>query len=382
MTASTRRKTPPAYRFEAYDQHICLKPSLPMLLAMLYSVHHWLLVFVLYFPLMMVDTSALKHLMSNPLSGYLLAAESPALLLFLSWWMRQPKAAAPWRWLWRNGRRLLFLTLLSQALLLIASPSGRQWLGEAQAPLLVYLPLHAWVLAYVIMSRRLADVFLDYPAPPPAAKPKRRANPSAPAEAPTPDTTLASAPFPTEAQAQAAAARFIAADAPGQADTLRRLALETTDSAALWYHLGQQAIRQDAWEEAAALVAMAARRDSRSGRYLSALCEIQRRRGRIADALEAGRKAVQRQPDAVSAHYNLALALADAGQTRNAITSYQSALRLDPAHARAWNNLGVLYLQDGKLGPAQQAFTRAVDLAPKLAEAKKNLSALSLKGID
>ena len=157
------------YSFDAYDRHLCLKPSLAMFLVLSYSVRHLLLVFLLYFPFVMrhVDMATLKHLMATSLGVSLGIADLPALLVLLAWRHRRPEAGTAWRWLWRQGRLALLTTLVGQGALLMGTQAEQLWIGGEQGALLaICLIAQGWALTYVVFSRRLADVFRDFPAPP------------------------------------------------------------------------------------------------------------------------------------------------------------------------------------------------------------------------
>ncbi|MCB1775985.1 MAG: DUF2919 family protein [Candidatus Competibacteraceae bacterium] len=374
------------YRFDAYDQYLCLKPSVTMLLTMAYSVRHLFLVFLLYFPLIRssADMALIRRLMATPLGVSLGLADLPALFVIVAACYRQPEAAAVWRWLWRRGRMLLLATLALQGALLVGTQGERLLIpGMESTVLVIYLIVQGWVLAYVGFSRRLVDVFQDFPKPSipgdhAAETPALRQTSSRRMEALSDQTAQQTPTLPAERKSKeeheafAVAARFISLDSPEKVEALyQRLADASPAAATAWHMLGIRAFRQGALAEAALLIEKAVALDSDNGRYPRNLCEINRRLGRLEAAITAGKAAVQRQPDA-AAHYNLALALAQAGQTPAAIHHYRIALQHHPLHGRAWNNLGVQYRQSGDRAAARHAFRQALALAPELAEARQN----------
>ncbi|HRY14803.1 MAG TPA: DUF2919 family protein [Candidatus Competibacteraceae bacterium] len=394
-------RTPPlAYPFEAYDRNLCLKPSLGMFLVLSYSVRHLLIVFLLYFPFMIrsVDMATLKHWMATPLGVSLAVADLPALLIWLAWRYRRPRTGTAWRWLWRRGRLALLATLITQgALLMVTQAEKLLTSGEEGAFLVIYLMIQGWALTYVGFSRRLTDVFRDFPDP---AVEGDAATAPTPGQAPSPksgkDTWNARkkrlpAPLsridwtPTRIAEESQkrkdkcieiASKFMIADAPEQVMTMQqRLADSSPAVAAAWYTLSIRAASQGALAEATLLIETALRLDPHNGRYLRNLCEIYRRLGRPAAAVAAGEAAVQRQPD-TAAHYNLALALAETGQIEAACHHYRIVLQMNPAHGRAWNNLGIIYQQQGDRVAAQYAFQQALVVAPGLAVARRNLEEL------
>jgi hypothetical protein len=156
------------YSPEDFDEHLCLKPSVAMILAMMYAARHLVLIFLAYFPGMAGNTGG--AFIKDMLSPYLVATDLPALLLLLAWRFRVPDAGRFWRAIWRHGRALLMLTLLAQLVLLAAmhwapllieaAPRGR-----ANVLVVTYALLHFFVLGYVLMADRLKAVFTDFPKP-------------------------------------------------------------------------------------------------------------------------------------------------------------------------------------------------------------------------
>jgi hypothetical protein len=153
------------YRPDEYDEHLCLKPSVPMILAMMYAARHLVLVFLAYFPGMAgtSDAGVIKGL----LAPYFVVADIPALVLLLAWRFRAPEAGPLWRGIWHRGRIILALTLAVQVILLVEM----RWnlmLAEAvrgSAGMLVvfYAFLSLIVLVYVSTSERVKTVFQDFP---------------------------------------------------------------------------------------------------------------------------------------------------------------------------------------------------------------------------
>jgi len=89
--------------------------------------------------------------------------------------------------------------------------------------------------------------------------------------------------------------------------------------------------------------------------------------GKLPEAEQSYRRALQLDPEYALAHNNLGLALYDQGKLPEAVQSYRRALQLDPEYAVAHNNLGVALRQQGKLPEAVQSFHRALQLDPEYA---------------
>ena len=73
------------------------------------------------------------------------------------------------------------------------------------------------------------------------------------------------------------------------------------------------------------------------------------------------------------AHYNLAVALYQDGETEEAITNYKQALETKPDFAEAHNNLGSALEQKGDLEEAVLQYRQALETQPDYAEAHYNL---------
>lgn len=98
--------------------------------------------------------------------------------------------------------------------------------------------------------------------------------------------------------------------------------------------------------------------------------------GRIAQACEAYRGAVQAAPDHAPSHLNLAIGLEAKGDVRGALESYERALQLDPANASVNYNLGRFLGTRGDDGRAEQLLRLALKSKPHFPEAHVLLSGL------
>lgn len=97
------------------------------------------------------------------------------------------------------------------------------------------------------------------------------------------------------------------------------------------------------------------------------------RAGRLHEAEQAGRRAIQADPANALGHNFLGLVLAAQGKPDEAIAWFQSAVERNPDDAQAHNNLGVTFERLGRLDEAATSFRRAVQLRPDYAEAHNNL---------
>lgn len=83
--------------------------------------------------------------------------------------------------------------------------------------------------------------------------------------------------------------------------------------------------------------------------------------------------AIQLEPQAAQAYYNLGVALTQAGKAAEAEEAYRYCLGIVPGYAEAWNNLGILYANLGRIEQAREAFLRAIEQKPGNQEFQGNL---------
>jgi Flp pilus assembly protein TadD/mono/diheme cytochrome c family protein len=98
--------------------------------------------------------------------------------------------------------------------------------------------------------------------------------------------------------------------------------------------------------------------------------------GRIEAAITHFSESARLSPTMPVAHFNLGTALAAGGRSDEAIAQYRQALQLDPRYGYAHNNLGSLLLAKGQLEEAAEHFRRALESNPRYAEAHNNLGKL------
>ncbi|HBL30656.1 MAG TPA: hypothetical protein DD490_27790 [Acidobacteria bacterium] len=98
--------------------------------------------------------------------------------------------------------------------------------------------------------------------------------------------------------------------------------------------------------------------------------------GRLAEAAEEFRQALQARPESVEARINLAATLVGEGKADEAITRLREAVALDPANATARFNLGLLLAATGPASEAIEHLAAAVAARPRDGEAHRELARL------
>jgi tetratricopeptide (TPR) repeat protein len=103
--------------------------------------------------------------------------------------------------------------------------------------------------------------------------------------------------------------------------------------------------------------------------------------GQTDEAITQYRESIRVKPNDSLARNNLGTALLHKGQVDGAISQYQEAIRLQPGYADAHNNLGNAFLQEAQVDEAISQYQEAIRLQPAYADAHNNLGlALGKRG--
>ncbi len=159
---------------------------------------------------------------------------------------------------------------------------------------------------------------------------------------------------------------------PEAATLLPRLLDRFPDDAEGWRLLGDALHR--AGQPAAALVAFtrAAQAAPSAALHLRRAVLLESL-GRLAEAAEAYRAAVDHAPDNAEAALKLGLYLHRSGDTEDAATAIERAVALAPDNSQAWFAAGLVRQDRRAFVAAADAYGRALALRPDLAEAAVNL---------
>jgi tetratricopeptide (TPR) repeat protein len=110
--------------------------------------------------------------------------------------------------------------------------------------------------------------------------------------------------------------------------------------------------------------------------YLSNFAEICRQKGLLAEAEQAGQRAVAQEPDLIAAWSNLGIILQESGKLEASLECLQKVVALQPDSHQSHNNLANTYKLLGRLEQAQDSYRTALALFPNYAEAYSNLAFL------
>ncbi len=111
-------------------------------------------------------------------------------------------------------------------------------------------------------------------------------------------------------------------------------------------------------------------------RSANAVCDLAlayHKTGKLDEAVETYREAIDRSPDYAYAHLDMAKVLRDQSRDAEAESSINKAIELAPNLAEAHFDLGNVYLATERIAPAADAFAEAVRIDPSYVPAGNNL---------
>ena len=108
--------------------------------------------------------------------------------------------------------------------------------------------------------------------------------------------------------------------------------------------------------------------------YFSNLAEMCRQAGQLAEAEQAGRRAVALDGTMAGAWNNLGIVLQEAGKLDESLACLDHVLALDPGNAEAHNNIANTCKRLGMLDRARVHWARALELRPDYPEPLSNLA--------
>jgi hypothetical protein len=153
------------YNESSYDDNFCLRPSLLLWLAMLYLSRAILLPVMAGIASMSGsgDAASLTRGLFSP-DAYIPSAL--ALVVIGAWCRRTPSASRVPRWIWAHGRTFLAASAIIDMVLAVWAPfQERTGAWQLTTPQLIGAVADAYLLAYVLASKRARDVFSQFPEP-------------------------------------------------------------------------------------------------------------------------------------------------------------------------------------------------------------------------
>jgi tetratricopeptide (TPR) repeat protein/TolB-like protein len=98
--------------------------------------------------------------------------------------------------------------------------------------------------------------------------------------------------------------------------------------------------------------------------------------GRLAEAVEEMKRAVELAPNSDEVYRLLAAACLRSGQKNEAIEAYQKAIQIAPYYWRNYNALGNAYYEFGDYDKALTAYKRVIELAPEISFGYENVGSV------
>lgn len=146
-----------AYR---YDDNFVLRVSPTLWLIIIWSIHHALLLSLAAFSNSgQVFGAVLDYAASLPL----LMSDIPGVMVLAARLNRKPDAGTKIRWLWSHGIELLILGL---SISITATVNAyRQELASPDNPAFWIVAVNLGVIAYLVWSRGIREIFADFPSP-------------------------------------------------------------------------------------------------------------------------------------------------------------------------------------------------------------------------
>lgn len=136
------------------------------------------------------------------------------------------------------------------------------------------------------------------------------------------------------------------------------------------------------WDRAADCYRKAATADPNNQLMFELLGEALQENGDMPGAIAAWRQALRLQPAFLDASLNLAVALAQTGNTDEAVKLLTAALAAHPREEHsddAYVNLGTVYMHSGDWDAAEDAYQHALELNPDLSFARQNIDAIEAR---
>ena len=98
--------------------------------------------------------------------------------------------------------------------------------------------------------------------------------------------------------------------------------------------------------------------------------------GKLEEAVNEFKAAIEIDPKAYKAHYNLGLAYEKKDLIPEAVQAYETTIRINPGFTDAHFNLGNIYARSGLLAEAERAYQAALEIDPKDTTARNNLGVI------
>lgn len=328
-----------------YNIHGALKVPFTLGLVFAYGLRHLCLIL---FPPTRIAFETYTELFS--LKPFLISDAIILCVIVLNM-QRQPDASILVRKVWRHALWLVVGAYIFDTLLTVTL-YGKTLLNSDHLYFNILagsLLIDAIIVVYLLGTHSIKEVFFSFPEKASIEEAKPSLNKDNVPKKPTPSKNIASGALISSAVIKG----YEFADFPFQSKDLneqiieirkhltnfslaqaekglRTLLKKHPENAQLWHELGLVAFSADKLAQAEALILKSLEFDFENYLHWRNLGEIQRRMGNYDAAIESTMHAIKLMPDDVNAHYNLGLALWDAGRSDEALNAFNRAKSLHP----------------------------------------------------
>ncbi len=155
-----------SYSPSSYDDHFCLKPPVLLWLAALYLSRAFVLLLASQLAVLSRARPETVAMLRDGVSVWALIPSLIAAPVLYALVFRAPSSTKLVRWIWAHGRSILILAAVLDCLTSVAgsSLSGADVSELAPAALVIAL-FDVYFLVYILVTRRIRDVFADFPLP-------------------------------------------------------------------------------------------------------------------------------------------------------------------------------------------------------------------------
>lgn len=166
---------PLTYSPSSYDDHFCLKPPALLWLAAAYLSRAIVLIVASDVGYVARVGANVVTMLRGAVSVYALVPSLVAVPVLYALIARGPTSSKLVRWIWAHGRTILILAaILDCAVSVAASGIAGGDTEDLSAGLLLAAVFDVYFLVYIVATRRVRDVFADFPSPAEPAAVRRR----------------------------------------------------------------------------------------------------------------------------------------------------------------------------------------------------------------
>lgn len=159
------------YSPSSYDDHFCLKPPALLWLAALYLSRAFVLLLASNLASVSRMDPGISATLRSAISVYSLLPSLIAALVLYALVFRAPSSTRLIRWIWAHGRAILAVAaILDCAALSVGSGIIGGDISDVAAGPVVAAMFDIYFLVYLLATRRVRDVFADFPPPPEPAR--------------------------------------------------------------------------------------------------------------------------------------------------------------------------------------------------------------------